>query len=158
MRLWALRRVDPGNFRKGGLAGWQVDHRDPTADIRLLEFCLGVPTDQFLRDGVQRALARRALADRLPLQVLDEQRRGLQAADWHEDLMAVQDRVAEELDRLEACPAASCALDLPRLRLLTARWPASGWDRNEVIMPYRYALLRAISTGHFLRRATGSNL
>jgi asparagine synthase (glutamine-hydrolysing) len=157
MRLWALQRMDPGNFRKGGLGGWRVDHRDPTADVRLLEFCLGVPTEQFLRGGKQRSLARRALADRLPEQVLEESRRGLQVADWHEDLMAARADVVDELDRLEACAAASRALDLPRLRSLSENWPAGGWERDEVIMPYRYALLRAISVGHFLRRSTGSN-
>ncbi len=157
MRLWALQRVDPGNYHKGGLAGWQTDYRDPTADIRLLEFCLSVPTEQFLRNGMPRALACHAMEDRLPKQVLEERRRGIQVADWHEDLTAARDSVVEELDRLEACPAASKALDLPRLRRLTTNWPSGGWDRDEIIMPYRYALLRAISAGHFLRRASGSN-
>src|SRR5262249_54971976 len=85
MRLCALQRADSGDRRKGTLAGWQIDIRDPTADVRLLEFCFAVPTEQFLREGTPRALARRALADRLPKQVLEEPRRGLQAADWHED-------------------------------------------------------------------------
>jgi asparagine synthase (glutamine-hydrolysing) len=156
-RLWALQRVDPGNYYKGGLAGWQLDHRDPTADVRLIEFCLAMPTEQFLRDGLPRALARRTLADRLPKQVLEEPRRGLQLADWHEDLTAARDGVADEIDRLEACEAASKALDLPRLRRLTKNWPSDGWERDEVRMPYRYALVRGISAGHFLRRATGSN-
>ena len=74
MRVWALQRVDPGNYRKAGLGGWQIDHRDPTADVRLLEFCLSTPTEQFLHDGIPRALARRALADRLPKRVLEESR------------------------------------------------------------------------------------
>ena len=157
MRLWALQRIDPGIYHKGGLGGWQIDHRDPTADVRLLEFCLAVPTEEFLRDGMQRALARHALSDRLPKQVLEEPRRGLQVADWHEDLTAVRHRVADELGRLESCPAATKAIDLPRLRRLTENWPSAGWEREEVIMSYRYALLRAISSGHFLRRATGAN-
>ena len=157
MRLWALQRVDPGNFRKAALGGWQVDHRDPTADVRLLEFCLSVPTEQFMRGGVQRSLARRALADRLPPEVLEEPRRGLQVADWHEDLTAARRHILDELGRLEHCAAASQALDLPRLHRLAENWPAGGWERDEVIIPYRYALLRAISVGHFLRRATGSN-
>jgi asparagine synthase (glutamine-hydrolysing) len=156
-RLWALQREDPGNYSKGALGGWQIDHRDPTADIRLLEFCLAVPTEQFLSGGMQRALARRALADRLPKQVLEESRRGLQAADWHEDLTAARDRIAEELDRLDACPAATRALDLPRLRRLANNWPSEGWERDEVIMPYRYVLSRAICAGHFLRSVAGYN-
>ncbi|HLL31540.1 MAG TPA: asparagine synthase-related protein, partial [Allosphingosinicella sp.] len=50
-RLWSLRRVDTGNYNKGYLAGWGVDVRDPTADRRLVEFCLAVPPDQYLRGG-----------------------------------------------------------------------------------------------------------
>ena len=110
MRLWALQRVDPGNFRKAVLGELQVDHRDPTADVRLLEFCLSVPTEQFMRGGVQRSLARRALADRLPPEVLEEPRRGLQVADWHEDLTAARRDILDELGRLEHCAAASRAL------------------------------------------------
>ncbi len=156
-RLRLLDFVDPGNYQKGNLAALQVDHRDPTADVRLLEFCFAVPMEQFLRNGMPRALARRALADRLPKQVLEETRRGLMVADWHEDLKAARDGIVDELDRLEACPAATAALDLPRLRRLTENWPSGGWGQGEVIVHYRYALLRAIAVGHFLRRVTGSN-
>jgi asparagine synthase (glutamine-hydrolysing) len=157
MRLWALQRSDPGDLKKGTLAGWQVDVRDPTADVRLLEFCLAVPTEQFLREGIPRALARRALEDRLPKQVLEEPRRGLQAADGHEDLRAVRDHIVDELVRLAACPAAAAILDLPRLRRLTENWPSSGWERDEVRMPYEVMLGQAISVGHFVRRVAGAN-
>jgi asparagine synthase (glutamine-hydrolysing) len=157
LRLRLLQLVDPGNYYKGGLAHLQVDYRDPTADVRLLEFCFAVPMEQFLHDGMPRALARRALADRLPKQVLEETRSGLTVADWHEDLTAARDGIVDELDRLKGCPAAAAALDLPRLRRLTENWPSGGWGQREVLVHYRYALLRAIAVGHFLRRATGSN-
>jgi AcrR family transcriptional regulator len=70
---------------------------------------------------------------------------------------SAQPGIAEELDRLGACPAATRAIDLQRLRGMVDDWPSSGWERDEVTMPYRYALLRAISAGHFMRRATRSN-
>src|SRR5439155_11182972 len=84
LRLASINWIDPGNYNKGTLGGWGIDVRDPTADRRLIEFCLSVPTEQFFRGGVLRALGRDALADRVPPEVLNETRRGLQAADWHE--------------------------------------------------------------------------
>jgi hypothetical protein len=38
-----------------------------------------------------------------------------------------------------------------------AQWPTGGWENEAVLRNYRIALLRALSTGHFLRRASGSN-
>ena len=157
MRLAALQRCDLGNYNKGVLAGWRIDQRDPTADVRLLEFCLSVPTEQFLQRGVPRSLARRALSDRLPKLIVDETRRGLQAADWHEALTADRQRIAAEIERLEACVPAARALDLARLRHLVENWPEAGWDRAEVVSAYRLALAAGLSTGHFVRRATGTN-
>ena len=156
-RMWCLERCDSGPPIKGALANWHVDVREPLADIRLLEFCLAVPMDQFLRDGTPRALARRTLADRVPKVVLETRTSGMDSADWHERLTVARGAVVEELDRLAECAPAARALDLPRLRKLVENWPSGGWERPEVSSPYRLALLRAISTGHFLRRVTGGN-
>jgi asparagine synthase (glutamine-hydrolysing) len=141
---------DWGNRNKGILGGWQIDLRDPTADRRLIEFCLAVPMDQFQRDGITRALARLALSDRLPRVVLEESKRGIQAADWHERLTAVRDRVGAELDRFSACPHAAQALDLEQLRALVENWPRDGWELDRVCKIYRGGLSRAVATGHFL--------
>ena len=156
-RLWCLNRCDPGDTVKALLAESHLDAREPLTDVRLLEFCLSMPTDQFLRDGTDRALARRTLADRLPQAVVENQRIGLDGGDWHERLTAARGDVAEELNRLAACPSAGRALDLPRLRRLVENWPVGGWERPEVSSPYRLALLRGISVGHFMRRVSGGN-
>jgi asparagine synthase (glutamine-hydrolysing) len=157
MRAWAMQRGDPGNGIKGVLGGWGIDSRDPTADKRLIEFCLSVPMEEYLRDGVPRALAKRALADRVPAAVLNEQKRGYQAADWHERLTAVRGEAAAEIARIETCPAAARLLDVDKMKRLVEDWPTSGWERDAVMRPYRLALLRGISAGHFLRKASGAN-
>jgi len=156
-RLWVLRRIDIGNYGKGMLAGWGVDHRDPTADRRLVEYCLSVPMEQYLARGEPRALALRALSDRLPREVIAERKRGLQAMDWHEGLTAARAEVAVEVGRLAACAPASQVLDLERMRLMVENWPDSGWQGRSLATAYRYALLRGIASGHFLRRASGTN-
>ena len=153
LRLDYPGRADPGTFLKGQLGGWGIDYRDPTADRRVLDFCLGVPTDQFLRHGRMRALARRAFADRLPPEVLNLPIRGLQAADWHEGLTADRERLADEIARMEACPSVAAMLDTRRMRRLLEDWPLSGWHSPQIIETYRVALMRALSAGHFLRRA-----
>jgi asparagine synthase (glutamine-hydrolysing) len=156
-RLWALQRTDRGNFGKGVLGGWGVDCRDPTADRRLVEFCLSVPADQYLAGGLPRALARRALADRLPAAVVDERRKGYQAPDWHEGLSAARDQLREEIERLSEIEVTAEALDTKRMAALVEKWPEGGWHSDMTTGHYRLALLRGISAGHFLRRAAGSN-
>lgn len=157
MRLRALRRSDTGAYNKASLAGWGIDQRDPMADKRLVEYCLNVPTEQYLANGVLRALAKRALVDRLPQAVLNERKKGLQAADWHEGLTAARADIGAELDRLAACGPAAKILDIDRLQALVKNWPRSGWEREDVIRPYRLALLSGIGVGHFLRKTSGAN-
>jgi asparagine synthase (glutamine-hydrolysing) len=157
LRLWILRRVDMGNYNKGTLAGWGIDSRDPTADRRLIEFCLAVPPEQYLRNGIRRALVRTAFADRLPAAVLNERRKGYQAADWHEGLVAAAEEIGGELGRIGACSEAAVAVDSARMKRLTEDLPSGDWNNPAIIQKYRLALLRGVSAGHFLRKAVGSN-
>lgn len=156
-RMWVLGRVDSGNYNKGTLAGWGLDVRDPTADRRLIEFCLKVPLDQYLRDGHRRALARTAFADRLPSIVVDEKRKGYQAADWHEGLTAARGPIAEEVERIAASAPASATLDSKKMEQLVRDWPTGGWLSQDTTQKYRLALMRGVSAGHFVRKASGSN-
>lgn len=156
-RLWVLRRVDMGNYNKGWLAGWGVDVRDPTSDRRLIEYCLSIPTDEFLRDGTSRALAREAFADRVPSSILWERRRGYQGADWHQSLVADEGALNQELARIAACEQAGAVLNLGRLQSLGRNLPAHGWHKRATVEAYRLALLRGVSAGHFIRKGFGSN-
>lgn len=155
-RLWVLQRADPGCGNKAVLAGWGIDQRDPTADRRLVELSLRIPDEQWLVRGDQRALARRAWSDRLPAQVLAERRRGYQAADWPAGLAAGKERLEEELGALRHLPVAGGTLDLDGLDAALREWPED-WTDERTMRRYRLALLRGVSAGHFLRKASGSN-
>lgn len=89
---------------------------DPTADLRLVEFCLRTPDHLFRRGGEDRLLLRRALAGHLPPEVLGAARRGLQAADLGYRVLAERIAFAEALDQLEGSPLARHCLDLDRMR------------------------------------------
>lgn len=67
---------------KYGLAHGMV-LRDPTKDMRLLQFCRNIPYSSFAKDGTPRRLIRHGFKGLLPDIILDNWNcRGLQLADW----------------------------------------------------------------------------
>ncbi|MCB0055221.1 MAG: hypothetical protein KDE24_37350, partial [Caldilinea sp.] len=151
LRDEALATQDFGAYLSAYRAMVGVDMRSPTADVRLAEFCLALPEDQFWRDGESRRLIRRAMAGRLPPAVLDNNQRGMQAADWFERLVAARTQVDAELARLERSATAQRVLDLPRLRALYDRLPANAAGATGDFVPYIYVLQGGLMLGAFLR-------
>jgi asparagine synthase (glutamine-hydrolysing) len=156
-RLWVMGRVDMGTYHKGHIAGWGIDIRDPTADRALVELCLSIPTEAYLAGDRARGLARIAFADRLPPLVVNETRKGLQAVDWHEGMMAARGELQDELSRISELPEAEGLIDTKMLRRLSESFPETDWNLSENQGRYRLALLRGVSSGHFLRKVTRSN-
>jgi asparagine synthase (glutamine-hydrolysing) len=152
--LRALGQIDYGEYRKGVFAGWGVDKRDPTADRRLIDFCLSLPLEQLFRDGERRPLARAALSDRLPRLLLDEQRKGYQSADWALALRRDRANVEALIEEIAACDAAASMLNIARLRELVRTWPEGPLADQRALSPYRSTLLHALSAGHFILRAS----
>jgi asparagine synthase (glutamine-hydrolysing) len=140
--------MGPTNIAPQG--GWQLDWRDPTYDRRVIEFCLTVPMEEFLRGGQLRSLARRAMVGRLPSSTLSRTKRGMQSADWYLNLKAVRRRMAVEVERLRSSPLASRMLDLKRMSLLIENWPSNGFERDDVRCSHHIALTRGFSVGRFL--------
>jgi asparagine synthase (glutamine-hydrolysing) len=146
----SFREMDFGQLRKGALAGWGVDERDATADRRLIEFCLSLPIDLLLKNGVRRPLARAALADRLPASVLDERRKGYQAADWSEGMTKSRSEIAALVERIAGDDLAASLIDVDFLRQLLGEWPKDGWTQWQAIGRYRNAMLASLASGHFI--------
>jgi len=146
LSLELIRRTDPGCFRKAVLAGWGIDERDPTADRDLIEFCLSLPLDAFLKEGVERPLVKAALADRLPAELLGQNLRGYQMADWYEQIRP--EEVRAFADRLRASKRATI-LDWDEVEAAIHAWPSSGWEQRPIIYRYRMRLLRALAAAEF---------
>jgi asparagine synthase (glutamine-hydrolysing) len=151
-RLRSFDFNDLGGLAKGELARSGIDWRDATADRRLVEFCFAIPATEFLRGGVPRSLARRALAGRVPDFVLAERRKAVQAPDWHEPAAAQRASLAARLDAFLATPACRL-LPLERLHAMLAEWPQADWTRLAVSRRYRSQLLRSFTLAHFLHRS-----
>ncbi|MBO0958866.1 lasso peptide isopeptide bond-forming cyclase [Neobacillus sp. MM2021_6] len=75
--------------------------RDPTNDIRVVRFCLSVPEEQYVQNGLDRALIRRATENLLPDKVrLNQRIRGVQGADWVHRMVPHWDKFINELEHL----------------------------------------------------------
>lgn len=131
--------------------------RDPLGDVRLIDFCLAVPSGQYLRDGIPRSLARRTLADRLPPEVVANRRSGRQSSDWFPRMDRRRDAIMAELDRLERSALARRCLDLPRLRTIAADWPTDAAAAEQRTGEFYAVLNRGVHYGRFLRWVEGGN-
>jgi asparagine synthase (glutamine-hydrolysing) len=154
------RSILAGISRADGLgAGYEalfgVTGRDPTADVRVVEFCLAVPEEQYRRDGDTRWLIRRSMASRVPPQVLANRKRGLQAADWFERMTGARAQILDALTRIEESDVARRAIDLPRLRQLADLMPHATGSANRLLADYRFTLSNGLMTGCFLRWMEG---
>lgn len=103
------------------LHGFEV--RDPMADRRLLEFCFSLPDSLYLQGGVTRLLARRVTADRLPGEVVNNRKRGMQCPEYLHRMSMMRPFLGERLEELEASPLARRLLDLKRMKALLSNWP-----------------------------------
>jgi asparagine synthase (glutamine-hydrolysing) len=150
-----LSLIQPGGsiggqfwYEVGGAYGLEV--RDPTLDPRVMSFCWSIPRSQYLRDGQDRMLIRRAMAGYLPDRVLWNSRRGRQAADLVQRISGHRSEMDEALARLEQSTLACRYLDLPRMRgvLQSVQERRDGTSYRQCSS----ILLRGLMVGMFLLR------
>jgi asparagine synthase (glutamine-hydrolysing) len=84
---------------------YSVWDRDPTNDLRVIRFCLSVPEEQYVRNGLDRALVRRSTKGYLPDKVrLNLRTRGVQGADGVHRMASQWNEFINELHQLSKNP------------------------------------------------------
>jgi asparagine synthase (glutamine-hydrolysing) len=151
-RIRGLGQADYfGDWQAAEKAVTGVEVRDPTADIDVISYCLGVPPEQYLAEGIDRSLIRRAMWGLVPESVLTNRLSGLQAADWYERLESQRGELLRQIAALSESPLASRAIDLTRLERAVNNWPNGDWHKPEIFQEYNLALTRGVAGGQFLR-------
>ncbi|MBA4164158.1 MAG: hypothetical protein C0510_05945 [Erythrobacter sp.] len=135
-----------------------VGYRDPTLYRPLLELCIGIGDEQYLRGGTDRWLARRLLKGRVPEMVRLECRAGRQAADWALRMAAERDALTAELEGMRADPWLAERFDLERLTSDFRAWPGTDGPAARYPLKIGAAVASAISTARFVRYASGRNV
>lgn len=153
-RLAGLRSFDPGPATLGSWAFTGVEERDPTNDRRLAEFCLQLPPQALLRDGVYKPLTQAALSDRLPADVLLGMNRGYQGAGWFSRIHPGEVRTAVE--EIAESSLASELLDIGALRAAVGEWPSLERRTLDDITQFGRGLTNALAVGLFIVESQGS--
>jgi len=91
-------------------APFGIECRHPFADVRLMEFCLALPSEQKFYRGLNRMVMRRALADLLPKSVFQRPDKGLLRAHYMRPLL-----LAATPHLLNELPALSSYVDMAAL-------------------------------------------
>jgi asparagine synthase (glutamine-hydrolysing) len=157
-RITRLTAIDyAGDWFAAEKAVTGVEVRDPTADIDVVAYCFGIPPEQYLVEGIDRSLIRRAMWGLLPEMVLTSRLNGLQVPDWKEQLESQRNQLAQQVAELSSSALVRRIIDTERLDNALKNWPASGWQTAEVFQEYNLALTRGIAGGRFLRWFESSN-
>lgn len=94
-----------------------LQSRDPSMDKRVIEFCFGVPGEQYVRQGQERSLIRRSMFGILPDKVrLNYKVRGLQSADWLQRLLPIWKVVNIELENMMEKQSFQSYIDINKVR------------------------------------------
>ncbi|MCQ6558444.1 asparagine synthase-related protein [Paenibacillus mendelii] len=131
---------------------YSVWERDPTADPRVVRFCLSVPIEQYVQNGMDRSLVRRATESYLPDDVrLNQRVRGVQGADWIHRMIPMWRCFIEELRKLCRDPVASHYLNVDQIKTSLEKIgqtpkPEYAYDTDARL------LMRALIAYRFLRQ------
>jgi asparagine synthase (glutamine-hydrolysing) len=126
--------------------------RDATNDLRVIRFCLSVPEEQYVQNGFDRSLIRRATKNYLPDQIrLNQKVRGIQGADGLHRLLPEWRMLMSELQQVVEEPAISGYLNTQELsRALKAL--SSNPKPEQVFETEFRILMRALIFCRFMKK------
>jgi asparagine synthase (glutamine-hydrolysing) len=134
-----------------------IGQRDPTAYRPFAEFCFGLPTDLFLRDGQSRWLAREMARGIMPEAQRLNPGHGVHNADWHVKLGRQRAALLEEIDRLAATPRLRAIFDFEKVRRALEDWPETSQIPHERRLPLEAATARVVAMARYVNFVEGRN-
>lgn len=154
---YAWRDCEAAEVQQGFEQLYGIRQVDVPAYRPLAEFCAGLPTDQFLRNGTSRWLARRMAVGRLPEQQRTNTRVGWHNVDWHERMTPRLAELRLQAEAIAANPELAGLIDPDKLLAVLDNWPAEssfevdGWVAQSAGLP------RGLLTARFVAHVSGRN-
>lgn len=126
-----------------------IEVRDPTMDVKLMEFLLKLPDHMFFSDGEDRRMIRHGMEGILPDELRRNKRRGQQAGDIIPRLRKYSFETDKALEYISASQLALELLDIDEIRRVHSRIK-QGETNFKMMQDSLVILLPGISAGLFL--------
>jgi asparagine synthase (glutamine-hydrolysing) len=123
--------------------------RTPAMDKRIIEFCWGIPNEQYIRNGYNKWLIKRAMKDKMPDEIVYAKKRGIQAADSIYKMRKETKEIQSSLAQLRQSPLASYWIDIKSLELFLKEINSPACDLDSAFLKIA-AIQRALALGIFL--------
>lgn len=131
---------------------YSVWGHDPTNDLRVIRLCLSIPFEQYVQNGMDRALIRRSTKGWLPDSIrLNQRTRGIQGADSLYRMTHDWSKFIDELEHMvrDSRMEQIINMDLIRESLSEAR---HGLNPNQAYSPSIKILMRSLIVYRFLQK------
>jgi asparagine synthase (glutamine-hydrolysing) len=127
--------------------------RDPTNDLRVVQFCLSVPEKQYVQNGLDRALIRRSTEHFLPDSIrLNQGTWGVQGADWVHRMIPHWDMFIDELQQLSIDKRVLKFLDGRSIKKALLKAKKEGARPEYATDPDYKILMRSLIIYRFLKK------
>lgn len=140
-------------------ADFGLDVRSVGADRRVVEFCLSLTDDFYMKDGIERRLARLGLAHLIPASVRRDPSRGRQNVDWAYRMSKDANTIDQELLHAANDASVKSYLNVKIMQDMWKNFESVDWARasasNEI--DYNSRMLGALEISMFLRWFQQSN-
>jgi hypothetical protein len=126
--------------------------RDPTNDIRVIKYCLSLPEEQYVQNGMDRALIRRATDKLLPDRVrLNQRIKGVQGVDWVHRMLPRWEAFTDELSEMSEDQLFMQYVDGKVVRTALSQL-VKGTEPRHAINPNYRLLMRSLIVYRFLKK------
>ncbi|MBS1774025.1 MAG: hypothetical protein JST82_14295 [Bacteroidetes bacterium] len=126
-----------------------IDVRTPVMDKRLIDFCLGIPNEQYIRGGHTKWLIRRAMKGKMPDSIVFAKKRGVQGADLVVKMIKEANEIQILLKKFRKSPLGSYWLDLDTIELFYKQILSYPIGYDESLFAKGSAVQRALALGVF---------
>ncbi|MBV1919027.1 MAG: hypothetical protein KUG65_13335 [Sphingomonadaceae bacterium] len=134
-----------------------VRRRDVTAYRPLIEFCNAIPTEQYVRDGETRHLARRMAVGRMPEAQRTNTLYGHHNIDWHARLTPRREELRKQIEEVSRHPDIGPLIDTDLMLKSIDEWPEQTPLDPQLAAQYRFFLPAVLYVTKYVDAMTGRN-